>query len=232
MEVEIEYFTFLPPELILEIILHLPKKHVLTCKLVSKKWLNIINVHYPPFTIVFDYNSKYRYHYITNSSLGKYELIYRILFRKYESDNGLLQLPEIKGLDLCKDYDHYRFTRFIYEYNYMDRVTRYFQNKNVITNRSVSQLTSLTSLDITDYPFVTNEGIAGLTNLTKLQCNDFITNDALVNLTNLVYLSASDKITDEGIMHLTKLKKLYLPYFSKITDKPFKTLPHLKFDHY
>ncbi len=105
---------------------------------------------------------------------------------------------------------------------------------------NLSQLTSLTNLDLTRCSGLTDDGIQLLSHLTRLTnlnlsyCNG-ITNDgiqALSQLTSLQTLSLSEcsELTDEGIQalsQLTKLQTLNLAECSELTDEGIQTLSQL-----
>jgi hypothetical protein len=104
-----------------------------------------------------------------------------------------------------------------------------------ITNKGISELHNLISLDLSDNTFsskINNEGIKNLTKLISLSLNRNITEDGMKNLTNLTYLQLYEYgrgISNEGLNGLTNL--LTLQSISQVFNKCFpdniKVLSHI-----
>jgi hypothetical protein len=85
-----------------------------------------------------------------------------------------------------------------------------------ITNRMLSKMTTLTSLDLRyetyfgTYKIITDEGIKKLYNLKKLYCDDLITNEGIKDLCNLEILDITNcnKLTNQALTYLPKLQVL------------------------
>jgi hypothetical protein len=97
-----------------------------------------------------------------------------------------------------------------------------------LSNRGITHLTNLTTLDITGNIFITQEVFHHLTGLKRLVLGDtdLSYDRGLVNLTGLVCLSLTQvpSIKDCHLSQLSGLKKLVLSGMNHITDRGVETM--------
>jgi len=88
-----------------------------------------------------------------------------------------------------------------------------------VNDEAIKHLPSLTFLDLTYNDHlstridrISNEGVKGLTNLTKLKLNDLVSDEGIQGLTNLISLKVGESVSGEGLMRLNRLTSLDLTH--------------------
>lgn len=149
------------------------------------------------------------------------------------SDEGVTQLGKLTFLELG------------FHLNFMRGNT-----KSIMTDQSLSTLTSLTSLNLNYDKYITDKGISKLVNLVSLSLVENsvrITNEGISNLTNLqtlqietnssfdlsklsqlTSLSLSDNANVISFRYLVNLRKLRLRYNKIISDEQISALTNLE----
>lgn len=167
-------------------------------KVLNISWNDLItNIGITPLTALTELNLRYN-RQITHDCLENFPClrILRLHMNSQITDKSLLKLSTLTSLDLsgCPNDPNYLTT-------------------GGISDWSVSQLISLTCLNL-DYNLrISNKGIYGLTNLQKLglsHCSKLITEEAVNSLINLTALNVEWERTlnIEKFNHLTKLRWL------------------------